>query len=97
MVKCLEIPIILRRLALLMRLSTLKHKKMKVKSRTEILDLFARFGYNVMFGKQYKDMGDYNQIRNINDAIQLFSEFGYEVEYQRVTKNTKNNSKKYTK
>ena len=52
----MEISIIMRTLALLMRLSTLKHKKMKVKSRTEILDLFARFGYNVMFGKNYKDM-----------------------------------------
>jgi len=62
---------------------------MKVKSRKEILDLFASFGYNVMFGKNYKDMGDYNQIRNINDAIQLFSEFGYEVQYQRVNKNNK--------
>jgi hypothetical protein len=62
---------------------------MKVKSRREILDLFSQLGYNVMFGKQYKYMGDYSQIRNIKDGLQLFSELGYNVEYQRVTKNTK--------
>ena len=56
---------------------------MIVKSRKEVLELFAELGYNVMFGKHYRDMGDYNEIRNISDALVLFSELEYEVKYKR--------------
>ena len=58
-------------------------KVMIVKSRKEVLELFAELGYNVMFGKHYRDMGDYNEIRNISDALVLFSELGYQVKYKR--------------
>lgn len=58
---------------------------MTVKSRKEILDLFSSLGYNVMFAKHYRDMGDYNEIRNISDALLLFSELGYQVKYVKKT------------
>jgi len=57
--------------------------KMKVKSRKEILELFAQLGYNVKFGKHYRDMGYYNEIRNISDALMLFSQLGYQVKYKK--------------
>jgi hypothetical protein len=56
---------------------------MTVKSRKEILELFAELDYNVMFGKHYRDMDYYYEIRNISDALILFSELGYEVNYKK--------------
>jgi len=53
---------------------------MTIKNRKDALDLFSQLGYNVMFGKHYRDMGDYNKIRNLNDAVKLFAELGYNVE-----------------